>query len=600
MTNNLTFSQYNNVFCDSLRALEWAYKKGLPKDAIVYTSSPALLWGKKKYINNIENRWNVNELKKFQDGVPEVSELIFDTLYNTNHVVREIALVYSLSVYQFQKVIYKAACLNEENYKNPVLFIYVDGNTGTAGNIMNSPWGDLLSPNLLLSMVSYKLPDDEWKSQGTSGISYWRRFKVAGYKTIVYRLAIRLMNILPESFFKKNILIAGENELNIEIASSLALHGVGIKRIKPESLLKVEDIKLDKDFEKLYSVVSPIIRKRIEEWVIPFAVDNLMNMYKSHLEDCIKQFKISVDKWDKSIYRCCSVLTNAAGSIDGKALSYVCKRKNIPLISSQHGVTVEISKAHNMLHIRFDSSTADVVFSYNLKNAESESKSYYSKSKFYVVGMPERLIGMKNLRFDNNSTPVVYISTNLYQMGLSQSLKTDYGRAIDEYNLIANIFGRLPHKICYKTYPEDNRRYADTDPILNEVKAFDNIEVFSDKVDMRYLIANYRILVTTCATSTLGWPVMSGRPVIFINQKNNNPLTDDAHKSLSRGIFVFDDSKDSFYKDLKEFLSQPIEIIENLYKEKKYAREEMIGDYFSAYSDGAGERAAEIILHKDL
>ena len=41
-TNNL--SKYNTIFCDSLQALEWAYKNGLPESAIIKTSAPAMLW----------------------------------------------------------------------------------------------------------------------------------------------------------------------------------------------------------------------------------------------------------------------------------------------------------------------------------------------------------------------------------------------------------------------------------------------------------------------------------------------------------------------------------------------------------------------------
>jgi hypothetical protein len=43
-------------------------------------------------------------------------------------------------------------------------------------------------------------------------------------------------------------------------------------------------------------------------------------------------------------------------------------------------------------------------------------------------------------------------------------------------------------------------------------------------------------------------------------------------------------------------LSQPINDIERLWKEKEAARKEMIRKYFSEYNGGAGRRAAKIIL----
>jgi hypothetical protein len=185
-------------------------------------------------------------------------------------------------------------------------------------------------------------------------------------------------------------------------------------------------------------------------------------------------------------------------------------------------------------------------------------------------------------------------------MGLSISSKTDYGRARDEQSLIIEVFGKLPCMVRYKTYPEDNRRYADVDPVLNDVKNTHNMELFSEKIDMRYLISEHSILVTACATSTLGWVVMSNKPVIFINQKNKSPLTDDAYISVSRGVFVFDDDDRNFHKKLRSFLSQPLDTIINLWEEKKISRKEMIKNYFSEYKGDAGKRAAKIILKEYL
>ena len=162
----------------------------------------------------------------------------------------------------------------------------------------------------------------------------------------------------------------------------------------------------------------------------------------------------------------------------------------------------------------------NIVFSYNHKIVNVEKSNYFDNADHYVVGMPMRLIRMKNLHTadDKYTYPIVFISTNLYHMGFSISSNTDYRNAIYEYKIIDRVLSKLPHKVCYKTYPEDNRRYADIDPIIRHVDSADNIDLFSEKIDMRYLVSKYKILITTCATSTLGWPVMSGKPVVFINR----------------------------------------------------------------------------------
>ena len=75
-------SKFNSVFCDSTEALEWAYENRLPKSAIIKSSSPAMLWDCKPYVNNIESRWTIEKIKKFKDSLRNMTEEIFDTVNN--------------------------------------------------------------------------------------------------------------------------------------------------------------------------------------------------------------------------------------------------------------------------------------------------------------------------------------------------------------------------------------------------------------------------------------------------------------------------------------------------------------------------------------
>ncbi|MBT5399778.1 hypothetical protein HOL24_04475, partial [bacterium] len=507
--------------------------------------------------------------------------------------------------YHFQKIIYKSSCLEEGDFNNPRLFIYTKGECGPAGNIMNSPWDKLLASNASFSTIRYTLKNDKWSVLTTKGVSYWRRLKVAGYETMFYRFIMKIMKFLPDWMFKKELIMPNENELNIEIASSLIFGGVKITEPKLELLPYAKDVYSNKNVMELYKVVFPIVCKRIEEWVTPSAVGITKTLFKSHFEKHIKKFNLLVDAWDKSIVSKNSmkqaVLVNAPGNIKGHALSFICRKKDILIMSSQHGVTIEFSKNHSMLDINFDNSVADVMFSYNSKIVDIEKKTYFNNAKHYVVGMPMRLIRMKSTQVINKSIPsFVYISTNLYHMGFTDQGITDYDKSIFEKNIITKVLSRIPHKVRYKTYPEDNRRYADEDPVLKNIRIADNIELFSNKIDMRYLISEHSVLITTGATSTLGWPIMSGKPVIFINQESSSPLTKDAQISISNGIFVFNNNDKNFHKKLRDFLSQSVDDIERLWQKKKSAREEMIKNYFSEYKGGAGRRAAKIILKEYL
>ncbi len=599
----MNLSEYNNVFCDSKEALEWSYRNGLPKDAVIKTSSPALLWLDNKNIKHVEARWTVHEMKKFQTTIQKFSEDVYDAAMLATNVSREEALCIVHTAVHFQKTLFKAACLKDDDFIEPRLFLKVDGYGGTNGNNMNAPWEMLLSNNSLLSTRTYILPDNQWTVLTTKGVSIWNRIKLGGVETASFRIITKIMKHLPDWLFRCKVLIPNENELVIEVAANLALRGVKISEISPDTIKDTQVI--GRDRSDLMQSIEKIITNRTEQWVVPACVPICRAIFIDKVNKRLSMFDELVVKWGSVIINNSArfVLTNAPGGLNGQALSAACKLSKMPIVSAQHGVTIEISKLHGEVSFSFDNSLSDIVLVYNKKISEVENKSYFSKGKFLVVGMSLRHIRMKNYASKlTKSPPIVYISTNLYKgnLGLFVTWLTDYDRAKKEKKLIVEVLKKLPHRVRYKTYPDDNRRYADIDPILCDLKNTDNIELFDKKIDMRYLISECRIIVTSSATSTLSWPVMSGKPVVFINRKEKNPLTDDAHVSLSKGIFVFDDDKEDFHIRLREFLSKTIDEIEYLWQEKKIFREEMIKNYFSEYNGGAGRRAAKTILREYL
>ena len=603
-SSSIDLSGYNSVFCDSTQAIEWAYRHGLPKESVIKSSSPAVLWEGNTSIQNIEERWSIDELERFQGTIQKFSEDIFDAAIAVKNVDRNRALAVSQASVLFQRILFKAACLKEDDFTDKRLFIYVDGEGGPSGNGMNSPWDQLLSSNPLFSVIKYNFNNDDWSVLNTKGISKWKRYMLAGLETVVYRLAIKFMKYIPGKLFKGDVLVFHENELVIETAAALALRGMRILGLKkPVSVKSV--VNKNNDYSLIINALAPIMRERVSQWVSPSAVETTMYMFKNYIDSHLLHFDQLIFQWDQSIIinknTKSFLLIGASGNIKGQSLSTVCQKKGIPIIAAQHGLTVGISKLHGELSSGFDNSVADIVLVHNKATKKILSENYFAKSKPYIVGASSRHARVGRKKHANNSAiPIVYISTNLYRgnMGFIMSSKTDYSQARDEQKIILSVLSKLPHRVRYKVYPDDNRRFPDSDPVFKDAISADNIDFFSDKIDMRYLLEEHRILITSVATSTLSWPVMTGKPVIFINCKNNCPLTDDAHSALSKGLFVFDDDNIEFYDKLRDFLSQPIEEIERLWEIKRVYREDMMVEFFSAYDGGAGTRAAHIILEK--
>ena len=64
--NDVFLSEYEQIFCDSLEALNWARSNGLSKNAIIKTNSPALLWSNDPLIHHIDANWKKQDFKDFQ------------------------------------------------------------------------------------------------------------------------------------------------------------------------------------------------------------------------------------------------------------------------------------------------------------------------------------------------------------------------------------------------------------------------------------------------------------------------------------------------------------------------------------------------------
>ncbi len=320
---SLDLSQYHTIFCDSTESIKWAYKNGLPKTATIKTSSPAVLWNKNPNIHNVEEMWNVNKSKRFQDAITNLMKDIYSASIDIPGVERELALQVSQSAYKFQKIIYKAACLCEADYTDTRLFIYVEGKTGPQGNIMNSPWDQLLSSNPLFLKINHTLTNDKWETLTTKGVSYYQRYKIAGYETMIYRIFVKLIKILPDSLFKKEVIMPNENELNIEIASSLILRGVKVTKaqLDPSTVNKVA--LSNKYIKLLCEAILPIIREQIIRWVTPSAVEATLSLFKSHLKTQVEQFILLESKWKNIIVKNNklkqAVLVNSPGNIKGRA-----------------------------------------------------------------------------------------------------------------------------------------------------------------------------------------------------------------------------------------------------------------------------------------
>jgi hypothetical protein len=601
MMQNVDFSKYKNVFCDSQEALKWAYQNGLPNDAVIRTSSPAMLWDESPSITHIESHWSMDSIKVFQSTIQKFSIEMYRKALMVGKVNHEEALCIALFSIKIQNIIFKAACLEKEDLIEPRLFISVKNKSNRLRNYMNAPWDSLLIDNPKFETVCYNLSDSLNQGLTTKGVSKKVRFFIGGWETAFYRVAIKIFNFLPDGLFQRRVLIPNENELIIESAANLVRHGIRIDKINPKIQHKKGNEVLF--FNHIVSSIKPILKKRIDEWVVLEISKKVEKMAIKILKEELTLYDRSFNDWlpviEKYKSKKSALLLNMPSTVSSLALTKACRRNNIKIFSTQHGVSKEINAVHVENSATYEINSSDLHFTFNYKASKASEKSYFSIGNTFVSGISNRHLRMsKSARIAVDSAPIAYVSTNLYtaNFGMINAHLTDYDIAKNERNIINNVLCKLPHKLLYKAYPEENRRYPDSNPVLGEAMRKSNIKVFKNTVDMRYFIQEYRVFITSRATSTLSWLVFSAKPIIFINWCDDNPLTQEAHNSFSKAMFVFNSNERDFYQKLLNFLSRPIGEIELLYEKKKKDRECMIKEYFSEFGGNSGRRISDKII----
>ena len=145
--------------------------------------------------------------------------------------------------------------------------------------------------------------------------------------------------------------------------------------------------------------------------------------------------------------------------------------------------------------------------------------------------------------------------------------------------IVEQVLGKINKRICYKPYPAI--RQLDKDPVISAVRSQPNMSVVGTHEDLRYLLKQYDMFITTRATSTVSWIIATERPLIFIDHFCHARLSKEAKDAFYQAFFLFDQSEACFEDELRKFLQQPREKIHAIWAEKKLERQQVIQHFFS-------------------
>ena len=133
--------------------------------------------------------------------------------------------------------------------------------------------------------------------------------------------------------------------------------------------------------------------------------------------------------------------------------------------------------------------------------------------------------------------------------------------------LLDMFFSQVPHKITFKAYPCIDP-YVDVDPVFHQINKTNNLKLINSSKDLQYYLNEIRIIITSRATSTLGWCLFSNKPIIFINYNDHFAVRNNIVKLFKKSLIFFDANEKNFFSKLKIYLSQSLNKIEADWEKK--------------------------------
>lgn len=570
-------------------------------DASIRTFSPAVSAPKAYDVLPADH------IRKAEAAGAELGERIREKYWNSAPDLAT-ALV-NESYDRLHRLLYKAICLEEDDFtRKTVLLQPGDPDDPVFNDTFASPLERIFenSPNVRVARLSRSLLPDAVDPRPPNP-RLLTRLAFSSIQSILFRLIEEFWQRSSVRGPRGMIAILRDNELVKETGFWLALRGFGVARIViPTPVLEPTEPErpMPVDLEELGRFAEEQFRLCFEKIMHPLACDVLAQLYSQDCKAITRSYSQMTRAWSKALNGPgqklpAAVLTNIVGGVELAALHHVLRPSNVPLCLFQHGVTMEYHNTHELYGAAHETAFSDLAVLFNAKGVAVAERSSFKQGAAIAVGLPHEYTTQARRRTKPNQSPIWYISTALYlgNRGALFEGVHDGMKCAFETMLIKDIFGELPHGVVYKPYP--GRRFLDQLPEEDAVNAADNVIYMRERIDMRYLFDRARILVTARSFSTPSWCIMSGRPVVYIDSPGQASLTQEAREAFTAGVFFFNAEEPHFTRDLRVFLSQSIENIEQQYRAKAAARETLIDTYITNNSDcRAGRRAARAIMDR--
>ena len=405
-----------------------------------------------------------------------------------------------------------------------------------------------------------------------SFLNKWYNNVIARKNTLVYVFLINtiILSALP-TFIKKRVLLKSISLPDFSENGNKSIYNVSLK----DSLLR-----------KINSGEHILPLKLAAQWIESYINDYLLPV-SVRIRDSVNSYYVC-DYESESVF-----FTNSLASPLEILLAYFFKNKGVPIVSSQHGAIgllkqYEVSQPYSvMVYCDFFVCFNDYEKNFHLNYVKDSPGKFYEKGvlDLHEGGLKNltRLLIRKRWNLTQYEKVVLYLPTRFKDGQLTPYDTYDMKYWFFMKEMVFEVFSKNKAKNIIKIHRKGVVKYhekaihaARDNPWLY-INLPENVNVYSYP-QLNYSRYAADILIIDRATSTLGWAIVSGIPVIYINTPHS-PLLPNIKEKISKALFLVDAQDTSWQDKLLKYTSMDIEKLKSDWSKKQNDRDEFITDY---------------------
>ena len=586
------------VLLDSRAALDYAQSLELEDRAHIYTSSPAL--ARHPRIVSLEDSTDFALIRSQFDVTSSLGQTLHEII-SKDHRWAKRALTIARLVPSMELLVYKAAILTRS--LGDARSIAAVEPCLPQDHHFVSPWGTLLE-----GLPAYRgtavIPKELFPysiNTAEPNASLITRLRFEGWQSKLYRGVVKASRLTKSLLRRGDILVPDDNSLIKEACWCLSLKGyrpIYVPLTKP-ALTRLST----EEEDSLRTLIGPAVREAFNSVIGVTYSERALDTLVDRASKAIATYRAAKEHWKRVFAtlpggKPAAVVTSRGNKPVAEALYDLCFKRDVAHVAVQHGTGLGYSPVYDATPYTAEIATCDLYLTYSAQDASVLSRNSFRRGAPESVGLPRDLAFVATRRSGlTTAPPLCYVSC---QALMGNVMRPIFGGATEqesiswEIDIIEKVLARLPHRVLFKPYR--SVRYADGNPIHQAARQVKNIEVFEERLDLRYMLNCPRVVIVSHASSTLSWCLLSRLPVIYLHSNKQSQLFDDVREALEGGTFWFDTGAPHFATSLREFLSRPIEDIESEWRGKIPGRDRFVERFVGSPDGQSGRRAAAAIL----